>query len=112
MKLVDENKHLRGLLLASEARIAELEHRLNEDSGNSSKPPSSDGFKKRKIEPAKPRFKGRRSGGQRGHKGHHLKRSEQVTHIIDHRPDSCAHCGGSLAAVSKARVTSVRHVHD
>lgn len=112
MKLVDENKHLRGLLLASEARIAELEHRLNKDSGNSSKPPSSDGFKKRKIELAKPRFKGRRSGGQRGHKGHHLKRSEQVTHIIDHRPDSCAHCGGSLAAVSKARVKSVRHVHD
>ena len=48
------------------ARIDELEARLKQDSGNSSKPPSSDLGRKRKppVEPS-----GRKRGGQPGHDG-------------------------------------------
>jgi hypothetical protein len=38
-----------ALLLAQEARIAELERRLGLNSSNSGKPPSSDGLKKQQF---------------------------------------------------------------
>lgn len=86
------------------------EHRHNKDSTKRSTPPSCDGFKKRQRDPAKPRCKGRRSGGQRGPKGHTLERSGQVDHINAHRSDICSNCGRSLAAVLQEEVTPVRHV--
>lgn len=61
-ELRDENAHLK-------ARIAELEAQVNQNSRNSSRPPSMDGFRR----PQTPRKKGERSpGGQKGHKGHTL----------------------------------------
>ena len=78
------------------ARVAELEKRLNKNSSNSSKPPSSDGLKK----PARTgslRENGKKlSGGQKGHKGETLK---QVTHpdkIVLHVLESCPDCGSSM----------------
>ena len=54
-----ENAHLK-------ARIAELEIQLNQNSWNSSRPPSMDGFRR----PQAPRTKGERPpGGQKEHKG-------------------------------------------
>jgi Family of unknown function (DUF6444) len=51
------------------ARIAELEKRLGLDSSNSSKPPSSDGLRKKPFTQSL-RVKGKNpSGGQKGHKG-------------------------------------------
>ena len=85
-QLLIENAFLR-------ARLTEYEHRLNKTSRNSSKPPSSDGLGKPKA-PVKPAKGSRPSGGQAGHKGHTLRRSNKVDHILDHRPTSCAHCGG------------------
>ena len=58
----------RGLLQEQQQRIEKLEARLNRDSQNSNKPPSSDApFKKpeRKAKESK-----RKKGGQKGHKGH------------------------------------------
>ncbi|MCG5525959.1 DUF6444 domain-containing protein [Ectothiorhodospira haloalkaliphila] len=49
------------------ARLVALEKKVEKNSRNSSKPPSSDGLRKG---PAQPRQKGQRSsGGQKGHKG-------------------------------------------
>jgi transposase len=88
-----------------EARIAELEQRLNKNSSNSSKPPSSDGLK-RKPKSLRPTNTGRKPGGQPGHPGHTLQQSPapDLTEVIT--PDSCPYCSGDLrgeAVVSVAK---------
>jgi len=56
-------------------RMAELEERLNKDSHNSSKPPSSDGYKK--TYPKSLRQKSsRKAGGQKGHNGNMINNEE------------------------------------
>ncbi len=73
-------------------RVAELEARLNTNSRNTHKPPSSDGL-------AKPNPKtlrtpsGRKSGGQEGHPGQTLKRVENPDRIIDLSPAARCSCG-------------------
>jgi transposase len=76
------------------ARVKDLEARLAKDSHNSSKPPSSDGLKR----PTKSlRTKsGRKSGGQKGHPGTTLSFTDAPDHIVEHVPDCCGNCGGSL----------------
>jgi transposase len=51
-------------------RIEELEHKRNQNSRNSHRPPSSDGYKKK---PAIPKKKPGKQGGQKGHEGNTLK---------------------------------------
>jgi hypothetical protein len=61
-----------------EAIIQELpaqQDRLNKKSKNSSKPPSSDGFKKHRTKSTR-KTGSKKSGGQKGHKGHTLEPSE------------------------------------
>jgi transposase len=64
------------LLLAQEARIAELERRFGLNSSNSGKPPSSDGLRKPPRVSSLRERTGKRSGGQKGHPGETLRRSE------------------------------------
>ncbi len=68
-------EQLTKLLEQALLRIAELESQLNQNSRNSSKPPSSDRYQK---QPGLPRKKGNKKGGQKGHKGNTLKMSEEV----------------------------------
>jgi transposase len=81
---------------ALERQVAQLQERLNQNSGNSSKPPSSDPLN------APPRPKrtpsGRPMGGQPGHVGRTrpLKPLSQVQRIIELRPTSCGRCGALL----------------
>jgi transposase len=89
------------------AKVAELEARLNSNSRNSSKPPSSDGYQKK---PAFPRKKNGKQGGQQGHKGRTL---EQVAHpdkVIKHKPDPCS-CG-HLFDDKELHIAEVRQVFD
>jgi len=74
---------------ALKARVTELENRLNSNSSNSSKPPSSDGYKKK---PAFPRKKKGKQGGQEGHKGRTLQQVEHPDEIVKHKPGPCD-CG-------------------
>jgi len=77
-------------------RIADLEARLNLNSTNSSRPPSSDPPSVKRAPPRKPT--GKKRGGQPGHRRHHraLVPSEQVQAVVDHLPESCRKCGGAL----------------
>jgi len=108
LKLEERVRTLEAQLVTAAAIIKELQSRLSLNSRNSSKPPSSDG-------PAKPRPKslrpqtGRRTGGQRGHKGSTL---EVVTPDlkVDHIKNECD-CGLDLSDVA-GTVAEIRQVHD
>src|SRR3989304_1889219 len=77
---------------AQAACIQELKDQLARNSGNSGKPPSSDGLKK-KPQPKSLRQTGQRpSGGQAGHEGHTLERVEQPDHVAYHALECCPYC--------------------
>jgi transposase len=85
-----------------EAEVQELTVRLNQNSQNSSKPPSSDGpHVKRK--PPKP-LSGRKPGGQPGHRLHQraLVPVEQVDEVIGCKPAQCRRCGKPLTGSDPA----------
>jgi len=78
--------------------IQSLRDQLARDSRNSSKPPGSDGLKKPRTRSLR-RKTGRRSGGQKGHKGQTLKKVEQPDHIQRHEALVCPHCTTDLRSV-------------
>jgi len=87
----------------------QLQARLNMNSRNSSKPPSSDGLNK--PAPKSLRVAGQRpSGGQKGHPGSTLCQAEQVDAIVIHDvPRQCQACQRKLPA---ACVGETRQVFD
>src|ERR1035437_1693785 len=87
-----------ALLVAQEARIAELERRLGLNSSNSGKPPSSDGLKKPVRVSSLREPSGKKTGGQKGHPGETLRRVETPDAMVDHFPETCATCGEPLTA--------------
>lgn len=104
-------QELEELVANQMARIQELEDQLAKNSGNSGKPPSSDGLKK-KPAPKSLRSKGKRkNGGQKGHQGHTLAMVEQADHIVLHELASCPHCEADLASVEVESVEK-RQVFD
>ena len=86
-----------AMLDKANAGIAELEDQLHKDSHNSSKPPSSDGYKKPSPKSQR-KNSGREAGGQTGHKGHHmmLGNPDRVETVYPQHCANCphrAHCG-------------------
>jgi transposase len=95
-KLMEEVAALRKFVEKQSVRISELERRLNKDSSNSSKPPSSDGLSK-PSRTSSLRQKGKnKSGGQLGHKGETLRQTEAPDEIERHKLTECPACA-SLA---------------
>jgi len=78
-----------------EERVKSLEDQLAQNSRNSSRPPSSDGYAK--PEPKSLRKpSGRKPGGQKGHPGHRLEMAEKPDHTEVHEVKNCQACGKSL----------------
>jgi transposase len=94
--LAQEARHA-DEMAAMQARLAELERRLGLNSSNSGKPPSSDGLKKPVRVSSLRQSSGKKPGGQKGHPGETLCRTETPDVIIDHYPFACAGCGAPLA---------------
>jgi transposase len=84
------------------ALIQELRDQLAKNSGNSGKPPSSDGLKKPRTRSLRKKS-GHRSGGQKGHKGYTLKMVERPDHIREHKAALCSQCATDLQSVKPCR---------
>jgi len=78
-------------VLSLTKRVSELEQKVNKNSRNSSKPPSSDGLAKPKPKSLRKRSK-KKTGGQKGHKGHNLKQVEKPDHVVSLSVTSCSCC--------------------
>ena len=77
-------------------RVQQLEERLNKDSHNSSKPPSSDGLAKKPAPKSLRKKTGKPSGGQPNHPGRTLECVAEPDHTLLHTPARCTHCQASL----------------
>jgi transposase len=92
-----------------EVRVHELEARLSKDSSNSSKPPGSDGLKKKtKSQRGK---SGKKPGAQQGHIGKGLAQIGNPDLIVTHAPTNCHGCGSNLGQVDGTCV-EIRQVFD
>lgn len=95
-----ELEALRAENAALRQEVAELRRRLDTNSANSSKPPSSDGLRKKPVSLREP--SGRPSGGQKGHKGETLRQVAEPDRIVTHEAFACRHCGCALTSAMAA----------
>ena len=92
---------------ALQARVDELERKLSRNSGNSSKPPSSDTLTERAVmaarrsSPKRAKGKRRKAGKQDGAPGAHLKQVATPDIVVPHAPDVCEGCGAGLADAAR-----------
>lgn len=96
-------------IAALQTQVAGLQSRLNKNSRNSSKPPSSDGLNK--PAPKSLRVAGERpTGGQKGHPGSTLRPASQPDKVVVHDvPEQCQACQRKLPF---AYVSETRQVFD
>lgn len=109
-KLIQRIKHLEGRVKELELENADLKEKLHKkNSNNSSIPPSKD---ENRVKPKQSlrRSKGRKSGGQQGHKGHHLEMTERPDKTVVYKPEYCNCCGKKL--IDEARLVGKRQVID
>src|SRR5829696_7568492 len=76
-----------------EARLADLEARLNQNSTNSSKPPSADPPAVKRAPPKPP--SGRKAGGQPGH-ARALRPLQEPARVVPCKPACCPACAAPL----------------
>ena len=101
---------LLGVINQLIAENAELKAKLAQNSQNSSKPPSSDGYKKPKPKSMR-QPSGRKPGGQPGHKGHGLKLPDKVNEIRRLAAETCHSCNRNLNDVI-SKVIGSRYLLD
>ena len=94
--LWEEIAKLRERIGELEETVKTLQQQLNQNSTNSSKPPSTDGPH---VKRAPPRKRGQRKrGGQRGHpkRERTLLPSDECLEVIPVKPSACPSCGEAL----------------
>lgn len=92
------------------SKVEELEARLNQNSTNSSKPPSSDGLSKPATKSLRQKS-GKKPGGQKGHKGSGLKIDREPDEVVVVQPTTCPECGESLHDTPTSHADT-RYVYD
>ena len=93
------NVDLRAVNARLEERVRDLETRVGQHSGNSSRPPSSDLPGTPKRPPSRPSGRGR--GGQPGHVAHQRAMAPpgRVDVVTDHWPVHCRACQACLTVL-------------
>lgn len=112
MALGSQREHIKvleGQIACLQERVKILERQQAKDSHNSNLPPSSDRF----VRPPKSlrQKSGKNPGGQKGHRGHHLKQVEAPDEVIIHAVEQCEYCLHDLCA-HKASMPERRQVID
>jgi len=94
-KAIEKQRELNNELAL---KVKELEARLDEDSHNSHKPPSSDNPFAEPEEKTKSRRKksGKKPGGQKGHTGHKLQPTDNPDNTIALTVEGTCECGRDL----------------
>jgi transposase len=94
--LREQVRELQATVTQLQQRVCELQARLDQNSSNSNKPPSSDPPWAGKKPVKKP--SGRKPGGQIGHQGHYRRRlpPERIDEVIHHIPSHCENCHAPL----------------
>ena len=94
---------LEKTVAAQGAEIQKLRDQLAKNSRNSSKPPGSDGLRKARTRNLRKKT-GRRSGGQKGHKGQTLDLVEQPDQVQVHPALRCPDCATDLRSVGQCEL--------
>ena len=100
---------IRAYIRYLETQVHELQTRIAKNSSNSSKPPSSDGLK-RKTKSQRGNS-GKKPGGQPGHLGKGLSQVQNPDLVVTHTPTNCNDCGSNLEGVNGSCVEK-RQVFD
>src|SRR5258708_7018564 len=109
-ELEAENAALRERVELLAAQVQALQARLAKDSRNSSKPPSSDGLKRK---PKSLRQKsGKKPGGQLGHRGETLHLVATPEEVVEHRPAVCGACQTPLGEAASVVLYERRQVQE
>lgn len=110
-ELKSQNEELKQTVASLEHTIKELEEQKNKDSHNSSKPPSSDGYRKPPAPKSSRGKSGKKSGGQKGHKGNNLAQAVP-DRVIGCMPSKCSGCQHYEECKTNAEVVGRRQVFD
>jgi transposase len=92
-----------AFLLDISRRLQALEEQNAKNSGNSSKPPSSDGLSKPTLKPMPQSLRKKNSkkpGGQKGHPGKTLEQTKTPDCVVLHHPSTCSCCHAPLTNAS------------
>lgn len=102
-KLNVENSKLRQQSMAKDKRISDLLRQIEKlggkvvekDSTNSSIPPTQQSISKQTAMRTRSlrTSSGKTSGGQKGHEGHTMLKTDEPDHVTDHKVKVCPHCG-------------------
>jgi transposase len=108
-QLESENDHLRQENIVLRQENTDLRSRLNKNSNNSHKPPSSDGYSKK---PALPKPVGKALGGQSGHQGKTLEMVSNPDKVVEHYAQFCRSCQDILTSDNVIKLGSKHQVFD
>jgi transposase len=113
--LIEQNKAFSLKIIELEKEIIELKRRLDLNSGNSGKPPSSDGLSKPPRVQSLREKSHKKSGGQIGHKGTTLNQVKNPDKIETHKILQCPDCKTDLTntpatAINKKQIFDIPEI--
>ena len=111
-QLKQEIEILREALKKAEQKIKELTELLGQNSRNSSWPASRDKGRRKKRSTSLRQKSGKKAGGQEGHPGETLERSEKPDEIQVHRPEKCEKCQTRFSEAQRRIAVDRRQVYD